>query len=138
MFFPRVQKKSDTENEDANDIEVVLSPSPFFEKHGDKVIWVRDSSVIALYFILIVVVFLSTWIKAQSGEFPFNIKSVARRVYSEDSVIHPFFVFTFIFMLFLFSVALRMICIGVVENSIGGRIETHMHTNGHIRKIKKI
>ena len=130
MFLPKVVK---TESNDASDI---LYPSPFFDKHQDTIVQVRDIAIIVLYVLLVTVVFLTTWIKAQSAEFPFNINAVARGIYFGDTTIRPLVVFACVFVAFLFSVVLRMIFMGVVESSIGNRLENHMQTNGHIRNIK--
>ncbi len=130
MFLPKVEKN---ESDDASDI---LHPSPFFNKHKDTIIWVRDVAVIVLYVLLVAIVFLTTWIKAQSAEFPFNVNAVAKGIYFGDTTIRPLLVFICVFTAFLFSVALRMIFMGVVENSIGSRFENHMQTHGHLRKIK--
>lgn len=133
MFFPKVKKsESDVGNNNTSDI---LDPSPFFDKHQKLIVWMRDAAVITLYVLLVAIVFLTTWIKAQSAEFPFNINAVAKGIYFGDTI-RPPIVFVCVFTAFLFFVALRMIFMGVVENSIGSHLETHMQANGHLRKIK--
>lgn len=134
MFFPTIRKGNEEHivGEDAD----ILSPSPFFARNKDTIIWIRDSAIIALYLLLIVVIFMSTWIKAQSAAFPFNVNVVAKSIYFGDAMARPLLVFICVFIAFLFAMALRMIFMGVLENSIGSRIETHMQTHGHIRKLK--
>ena len=119
------------ETSDDND---VLHLSEFYDKHGASIITLRDTSVFILYGLLFIVVVLSTWIKMQTAEFPFNVTAIANRAYGIDA--RPAYIFASVTLGFLFVVALRMTFLSTVENNIGTRIETHLKNKGYTRDIK--
>ena len=119
------------ETSDENDI---LHLSEFYDKHGASIITIRDTSVFLLYGLLFIVVVLSTWIKMQTGEFPFNVTTIANRTYGIDA--RPVYIFILVTLGFLFIVALRMTFLSTVENNIGTHIENHLKNKGYTREIK--
>jgi hypothetical protein len=105
----------------AGDAPMQLEPTEFFTKHGRSVATLRDGLVFALYAIVFAVVVITSWVKMQTGAFPFNMAPIARATYGPNG--WPVAAFVLVTLGFLAVVLLRLVVITVVENYIGDAVE---------------
>lgn len=129
LSIPVLREK---EHEEA--VDIILEASPFYSKHGKTVARTRDALVIILYVIVFFIVILTTWIKLQTGQFPFNVEPFAKASYSQNG--WPWTVFIIVLFGFLALVVVRLVIIGLVENSIGTIVENKLKKDGSLRKFE--
>lgn len=124
---------------DGDDVSVdVVYKTPFFREHENAIVNTRDWAGWGISILLIIVIGLSTWIKLERAEFPFNMDIVAKIAYWRESPGTPLVAFGVGFIMAGVLLISKRKVVATVESSIGDNVAGELERRGHLRKIKTV
>ena len=126
-----------TADGDDEHIDLVYK-TPFFRKHEEAIVSTRDWAGFGISILLFIVIGLSTWIKLERGEFPFNVDFMAKVAYWRNAPGTPIIAFFVGFVLAVVLLFSRRKVVANVESSIGENVTGELERRGLLRNIKAV
>lgn len=122
---------------EGDDVSVdVVYKTPFFREHETLIVSARDWMGVGISILLFGVIALSTWIKMERGEFPFNVDFIAKMAYWRTAPGTPLVAFLVGFVIAVVALMSRRKVVAKVEAGIGENVVGELEKRGHLRKLK--